>query len=78
MWKLFEIFKVLPFQKKIVAAATIWGNTVNIVKLIRQEELKKWDKAAEYYMVKMSQSIYSLQRYDNGNHKMILSEIIQL
>ena len=29
MRKLFEIFKVLRFQKRIVAAATIWGNTVN-------------------------------------------------
>ena len=28
MRKLFEIFKVLQFQKRIVAAATIWGNTV--------------------------------------------------
>ena len=29
MWKLFEIFKILQFQKRIVAAATIRGNTVN-------------------------------------------------
>ena len=28
MRKLYEFFKVLPFQKKIVVAATIWGNTV--------------------------------------------------
>ena len=28
MWKIFEIFKVLQFQKRKVAAATIWGNTV--------------------------------------------------
>ena len=28
MRKLYEIFKVLQFQKRIVAAATIWGNTV--------------------------------------------------
>ena len=28
MRKFFEIFKVLQFQKRIVAAATIWGNTV--------------------------------------------------
>ena len=29
--KLFEIFKVLKFQKRIVAQATIWGNTVCII-----------------------------------------------
>ena len=28
MRKLFEIFKVWKFQKRIVAAAIIWGNTV--------------------------------------------------
>ena len=28
MRKLYEFFKVLPFQKRIVAAATIWGNMV--------------------------------------------------
>ena len=27
MWKLYEFFKVLQFQKRIVAVATIWGNT---------------------------------------------------
>ena len=30
MRKLFEIFKVLQFQKRIVSAATLWGNTVFI------------------------------------------------
>jgi hypothetical protein len=30
MRKLYEFFKVLQFQKRIVAAATIWGNTVVI------------------------------------------------
>ena len=29
MRKLYELFKVLPFQKRLVAAATIWGNTVS-------------------------------------------------
>ena len=28
MWKLYDCFKNLQFQKKIVAAATICGNTV--------------------------------------------------
>ena len=28
MRKLYEVFKVLQFQKRIVAAATIWGNMV--------------------------------------------------
>ena len=27
MHKLYDFFKVLQFQKRIVAAATIWGNT---------------------------------------------------
>ena len=31
MRKLFELFKVLTFQKRIVAAATIWGNTVFVI-----------------------------------------------
>ena len=30
MRKLYEIFKLLWIQKRIVAAATIWGNTVGI------------------------------------------------
>ena len=29
MQKLYEFFKGLPFQKRIVAVATIWGNTVS-------------------------------------------------
>ena len=28
MWKLYEFFKILQFEKIIFAAATIWGNTV--------------------------------------------------
>ena len=31
MKKLYEIFKLLWIQKRIVAAATIWGNTVHQV-----------------------------------------------
>ena len=29
MRKLYEFFKVLPFQKRIVARATIWENMVS-------------------------------------------------
>ena len=29
MWKLYDFFKVLQFQKRIVAAATTWENTVD-------------------------------------------------
>ena len=29
MQKLYEFSKVLQFQKRIVSAETIWGNTVN-------------------------------------------------
>ena len=32
MSKLYEIFKLLWIQKRIVAAATIWGNTVFLYK----------------------------------------------
>ena len=28
MWKIYDFFKILQFQKRIVAAATISGNTV--------------------------------------------------
>ena len=28
MWKLYEIFKILQIQKRIVSAETIQGNTV--------------------------------------------------
>ena len=29
MWKIYDFFKILQFQKRIVAAATISGNTVD-------------------------------------------------
>ena len=36
MRKLYEVLKLLWIQKRIVAAATIWGNTVNKFAKIRE------------------------------------------
>ena len=38
MRKLIEMFEVLKFQKRIVAAAIIWGNTV--VYIFKVDEMK--------------------------------------
>jgi hypothetical protein len=41
MRKLYEIFKLLGIQKRIVAAATIWGNTVYaLVSKVSKEDVK--------------------------------------
>ena len=39
MRKLYEIFKLLWIQKRIVAAATIWGNTVSKLRTVKQIEV---------------------------------------
>ena len=36
MGKLYDFFKFLQFQKSIVAATTIWGNTVYIIVSVRK------------------------------------------
>ena len=63
MRKLFEISKVLKFQKRIVAAATVWGNTVTqclaatdyfIASLTKHKKLKIESNENVFFIIKMS------------------------
>ena len=76
MQKLFEIFKVLQFQKRIVAAATIWGNTVygTVARQLRSLKRIWWLSFSRYKWTKLnigesmdleSGSVKSIHKMDN-------------
>ena len=63
MRKLYEIFKLLWIQKRIVAAATIWGNTVYGCSLGNFEAMQGGAKFHISWKIKINKSIYLFFRY---------------